>query len=111
MLGALRHVSVLATVVIVGTALGWSLFNRLEAPRRMTPQLRAALATHAAPQDIVVDVNFSIEAFHITYLQREGHIVRVERRRVYLDEVSPANIWAVARNYWVARVALQTHPQ
>ena len=81
----------------------------LAAPSRMTDRLRARLAERPATLDVLVTAKFPPEEFHIRLLQQVGTMGGVQGSTARLSSVTPANVWYVARHYWVRRIDLAQH--
>jgi hypothetical protein len=50
-------------------------------------------------------VAFAPEGFHVTRMQAIGRLIEVKGRSVFLMDVEPGDLKAMARNYWVVGVA------
>jgi len=50
-------------------------------------------------------VAFPPEGFHVTRMQAIGRLIEVKGQSVFLMDVEPQDLRAIARNYWVVGVA------
>lgn len=65
---------------------------------------QGGLAGDAGPLAIVVTLDFTPEAFHMTRLQQAGRMLGVQDRIVRLADVTPTDALALAREYWIRSV-------
>jgi hypothetical protein len=107
-LGWLRHPSVLITLAVLTLILGWQLWNGLAAGQRMSQGVQAALASGEDPLAVVVQVDFKIEPYHTQYFQQQGRIARAREGEVWLRAVPASRVTAMARNYWITRIQLES---
>jgi hypothetical protein len=50
-------------------------------------------------------VAFPPEGFHVTRMQAIGRLIEVKGHSVFLMDVEPQDLRAIARNYWIVGVA------
>lgn len=96
---------VTATAVLVAALIAWVVATGLNEAAKLSPELRAAFVERAGV-NIVVELPFAPERFHMVYFQARGRVVRAEDRRLYLRDVSPEDVRRIAGEYWVAQVRL-----
>lgn len=72
---------------------------------RLDPALREAAASGEGV-NVVIDLGFAPESFHMRQLQARGTIGLVRDTRVELHRVSPANLEELSRTPWITRVTL-----
>ena len=98
------------TVVFLTVAaaawLGWEAFIHLSAPGRIDDALERALGQNA-PVNIAVTLPFAPEDFHIRLFQTYGIVSGVRGTTVLINRVQADDVWRIARNYWVRRIAPQ----
>lgn len=82
------------------TAAAWQLWLGVEAPGKISPQLRLG----SGKVDILVELPFVPERFHVITLQRYGRVSGTQDKAVELRGVNRADLTAVARPYWVTKV-------
>jgi hypothetical protein len=91
---------VVATVVIAVVIGAYALFAHVSAGRKL-----AAIGEPEAPLGAYrITLDFAPERFHQTRLQEAGRLVEVRDRTVYMMDMTPAALRAVAGEYWVAGV-------
>jgi len=100
-----RRTVVFLAVAAVGWV-GWEAFIRLSAPGRIDDGLEWALRQNA-PVNIAVTLPFPPEDFHIRLFQGYGVVSGVRGTTVLIDRVQSDDVWQIARNYWVRRIAPQ----
>jgi hypothetical protein len=96
--GALRPLA--ATLLIVAACVAYQLWLSAGGARK----LEAAEIAPGARGGYEVLVNFAPEGFHVTRMQAIGRVMEVRERSVFLLDASPADMRALAREYWVADV-------
>jgi hypothetical protein len=79
---------------------GFQLWLTLEAPRKIAPEL----AGQSAKVNVVVELPFTPERFHLLTFQQYGRVSGADDHSVELRGVRRADLQAVARPYWVKRV-------
>ncbi|HSF06982.1 MAG TPA: hypothetical protein VLG10_14440 [Methylomirabilota bacterium] len=98
------------TVVFLALAVaawvGWEAFIHLSAPGRIDDALEEALRREASV-NIAVTLPFAPEDFHIRLFQGYGVVRGVRGTTVLIDRVQTDDVWRIARNYWVRRIASQ----
>jgi hypothetical protein len=57
-----------------------------------------------APGHYILELNFPPERFHLTRLQNAGRLIEVRNTAVYMMDVRPGAISAIAREYWVRSI-------
>jgi hypothetical protein len=102
----LRHRTVVFLLVVGALAAGWQAFIAVTAPRRLAPELAAALARQPRV-NVVVRLGFAPEEFHVRLFQEHGVVRGVQDETVLLDRVRPEDVHRLARYYWVRGIALQ----
>lgn len=89
-----------AAAVIVAVIAGWWLAAYLAAERKL-----AALLPLPDRGSYSITLDFAPERFHQQRLQEAGRLVEVRDRTVYMMDVPPAALQAIAGQYWVDRIA------
>jgi len=56
--------------------------------------------------DVIVDLNFPPETFHMSILQNVGRVQKVEGARVYLFNVSYGSLKQLSNYFWVQSIHL-----
>lgn len=79
----------------------WQGWLTVEAPGKVAPSLPRA---GGAAVDILVTLPFPPERFHVLVFQQFGRVSGTRENQVELRGVTPSDLWAVARPYWVSRV-------
>ena len=102
----LRHRTVVFLLVVAALAGGWETYTALAAPRRLAPELAAALAREPRV-NVAVRLGFAPEEFHIRLFQGYGVVRGVQGTTVLLDRVRAEDVGRLARYYWVHKIALQ----
>ncbi len=102
----LRHRTVAFLLVVAALAAGWEAFVALSAPRRLAPEVAAALAREPR-LNVAVRLGFAPEEFHIRLFQGYGVVRGVQGTTVLLDRVRAEDVGRLARYYWVRRITLQ----
>lgn len=101
----LRHRTVLFLLAVLLLGLGWEVFVRWSAPRRID----AGLARALRPQghvSVAVTLGFAPEDFHIRLFQGYGVVSGVQGTTVLMSRVRAEDVPRIARHYWVRRIAL-----
>lgn len=88
-------------LVAVATYLIWHGWLMVTASGKIASGLLRAGETTV---DVWVTLPFPPERFHVLFFQKFGRVSGTEDRRVELRGVRVADLRAVARPYWVARV-------
>ena len=57
---------------------------------------------------MVVHVDFKTERYHNEYFQDQGRVARATDHDVWLRAVPPEHVRAMARNYWISRISLES---
>lgn len=102
----LRHRTVLFLLVVGMLAAGWEVYVARTAPRRLAPEVVAAL-TREPRVNITVRLGFAPEEFHIRLFQEYGVVRGVRGTTVLLDRVRAEDVGRLARYYWVLGITLQ----
>jgi hypothetical protein len=68
-------------------------------------KLAALEAPPNARGDYRITLAFPPERFHQVLLQEKGRLVEVRGNTVFMKDIDPAALRAIARNYWVESVA------
>jgi hypothetical protein len=105
----LRHRTVLFLLAVAVLAAGWQAYLALTAPRRLAPEVTAALARQPRV-NVAVRLGFAPEEFHIRLFQDHGVVRGVQGTTVLLDRVPPADVQRIARYYWVQAITLRSSP-
>jgi hypothetical protein len=103
----LRHRTVVFLLVVAVLAAGWEVLIALTAPRRVAPELAAALARQPRV-NVTVRLGFAPEEFHIRLFQEYGVVRGVRGTTVLLDRVRAEDVGRLARYYWVREIAPQS---
>jgi hypothetical protein len=90
----------IATAAIVAVVLAYVAAAHVAAARKLAPL--GALDTRGSYR---ITLDFAPERFHQQRLQDAGRLVEVRERSVYMMDVAPAAIRAIAGEYWVHDVA------
>ena len=90
----------LAVALVVG---GFAAYGRLTAPGRIDPALARGLAK-GGYADIAVVLPFPPEQFHVNLLQQVGTVRGVRGNVVLVGRVPAAEVWHLARYYWIRRI-------
>ena len=101
----LRYPAIATGVVIVALLLYW-LAGSIGADRK----LRALAEPPAARGNYTITLDFAPERFHQVLLQDRGRLVEVRGNTVYMKDVAPAALRAIAREYWVESIAHWSAP-
>jgi hypothetical protein len=101
-----RHRTVVFLLVVAALAAGWHAFLTVTAPRRLAPEVAAALAREPR-LNVAVRLGFAPEEFHIRLFQEYGVVRGVQGTTVLLDRVRAEDVGRLARYYWVRGIALQ----
>jgi hypothetical protein len=102
----LRHRTVVFLLVVAALAAGWQAFIALTAPRRLAPEVAAALAREPRV-NVRVRLGFAPEEFHVRLFQEYGVVRGVQETTVLLDRVRAEDVRRLARYYWVHGITLQ----
>lgn len=95
------------TCLVVILVLAWNLWNSVASSSRIDEALLQKMKIDDGPFDILVEVNFKLERYHIDYFQqRQGRVVSIENSRVQLANVPTSEIVAMSRAYWVRKISL-----
>lgn len=91
---------IVAAGVIVAVLAGWWLVAYFAAERKLAP-----LRPLPERGSYSITLAFAPERFHQQRLQEAGRLVEVHERTVYLMDVAPGALHAIAGQYWVDGVA------
>ncbi|MCL4395007.1 MAG: hypothetical protein M1482_09440 [Chloroflexi bacterium] len=97
---------------VLVVALGLFVFNvwsYAQAPAKIDPRL-AAGADPNQKVNIVVELNFPPERFHVDALQNYGRVAGADGDKVQLRNVTLDGVQALARTYWVKSITLAPNP-
>jgi hypothetical protein len=100
---ALRHRTVGFLLVVALLWGGWEAYLSVSAPGRLDPALAPALE-RGSPVDVAITLGFPPEDFHIRIFQTHGVVSGVRGTTVLLNRVAPAEVWRMARYYWVRQI-------
>ena len=95
----LRHRSIAATCTVVAMVVVFQIWSYREGSKK----LQIDMGEELAPQ-VVVELAFAPETFHIQRLQAIGAIQRVEHHRVFLKRVAVKDLERLSRNYWIVSI-------
>lgn len=107
----LRYPPVFVTLIIMVAVLVLGVLNNAQAPQRLSPGVRAALAEKEVVLSVVVQLDFKSERYHTDYFQQQGRIARANANAIWLRGVPAENVRAMARNYWITRISLESEVQ
>jgi hypothetical protein len=93
------RVPLIATAVIVVVLAGGWATSLVSAQRKLEP-----LGPTAPRGDYRVTLDFAPERFHQLRLQEAGRLVEVRGNTVFLRDVTPPALRAIAGEYWVGTV-------
>ena len=91
---------VIVTVLVASAVLAYLAAGEIGAQRKL-----AALEPLAAKGSYEITLAFAPERFHQLLLQDQGRLVGVKGSTVYMKDVDPHALAAIARNYWVESIA------
>lgn len=87
---------------VLGLYLCWQAWLTLAAPGKVSTDI-----DRSKPRvNLLVSLPFRPERFHVLQFQKYGRVSGTTDTAVELRGVSPAQLHALARPYWVARVEL-----
>jgi hypothetical protein len=89
-----------AAGVILAVIAGWWIAASIAADRKLT-----ALEPLPERGSYRITLDFAPERFHQQRLQEAGRLVEVRDRTVYMMDVTPKALHAIAGQYWVDSVA------
>jgi hypothetical protein len=95
------RVPVVATGIVAAVLVAWWVAAFVAAERKLAGV--APLTDSRGSYRITLE--FAPERFHQLRLQEAGRLVEVRERTVYMKDVSPAALRAIAGEYWVDTVA------
>jgi len=94
------RIPVAAASVIAAVLAGWWLAAHFAAERKL-----ASLQPLPGRGSYSITLDFAPERFHQQRMQEAGRLVEVRDRTVYLMDVTPKSLHAIAGEYWVDKVA------
>jgi hypothetical protein len=95
------RVPAIASAVIAAVLAAWWIASLSAAHRKL-----ASLAPVDAPRGHYrITLDFAPERFHQLRLQEAGRLVEVRGNTVFMMDVSPDDLRAIAGNYWVDHIA------
>ncbi len=94
----------IATALLFGLYYG---YGYVTAPSRLTPALKAHLATNAGKVDLLVTSKFPPEEFHIRIYQELGSMRGVKDSTAKLVSVTPSGLRTLSQYYWVEKIDLK----
>ena len=103
----LRHRTVVFLLAVALLAVAWQAYITLTVPRRLAPEVAAALARQPRV-NVSVRLGFAPEEFHIRLFQGHGVVRGVQGTSVLLDRVPAADVERIARYYWVQAITLRS---
>jgi hypothetical protein len=103
----IKRPPVWATLLILGCIIIWQVWNVSAASQRMSPALREIVAQGDMKVDIVVQLGFKVEGYHINFFQRQqGRVGRIKDQEVLLKRVPTESVTSLARHYWISHIVL-----
>jgi hypothetical protein len=103
----LKKPPVWATLLILGCIIIWQIWNVSAASQRMSPALREIVAQGNTKVDIVVQLDFKVEGYHINFFQhQQGWVGRIKDQEVLLKRVPTESVISLARHYWISHIVL-----
>src|SRR5579864_6245769 len=96
----LRSRPIVVTAVLIVLVAVWSAWLHISGDAKVSP----ILLRNGDRKDVVIELRFPPEKFHMLLLQELGRIQSVNGRNIHVLEVSPARIREFARHYWVASI-------
>lgn len=103
----IKNLPVWVTLLILIVVLVWQAWNTVATRQRMSPALREVVVRGDGTVDIVVQLDFKLEAYHINFFQKqEGRVGRVKDQEVLLKRVPAKSVKSIARNYWISKIML-----
>jgi hypothetical protein len=94
------------TLTVAALAIMWTAWLYASADSKVSREL----LTGTERRDVVVELRFPPEKFHMVLLQELGRIQAVQDRRIRLLDVPPARIRDFARHYWVVSISSLASP-
>ena len=98
--------SILLILAVLAIALGWEIYGRVSSEVRMTTAVKEALAT-GEPVNVVLELPFAPEQFHIKLLQKYGTVSGVSHEAVTVRRIKPGDLRELAKSYWIKRIDLE----
>ncbi len=103
----IKNPPVWTTLLILSAVLVWQVWNVGAAQQRMSPALRKVVAQGDGTVDIVVQLDFKLEGYHINFFQsQDGRVGRIKDQDVLLKRVPTESVKSIARNYWISKILL-----
>ena len=90
-----------ATALLLTALFGFWLAGQIGAQHK----LAAVAPPPQARGDYRITLAFAPERFHQVLLQEKGRLVEVRGNTVFMKDVDPAALRAIAKNYWVESIA------
>jgi hypothetical protein len=90
--------------IVIGAILAWLAWQgwlSLAAPGKVSPEIDRSRAR----VNLLITLPFRPERFHVLMFQKYGRVSGTTDDSVELRGVAPVNLNAIARYYWVRRVA------
>jgi len=101
----ITHKSVLTLIIIALLILGWNILSPVYAQTKLSPELRQTLQEgNERYVNIIIQLKFGPEQFHINIFQDLGVVTKVEGTNVFMRRVPLEEIIKIARQYWVVKV-------
>lgn len=97
----LRARPIWATLLVLVAIAAWQLSGSIAAARKLAA---GGLDDLSAPAHVEVVVDIEPEQFHMFAFQAAGRLVEVAAPSVYLMDVPPDRLHALAAHYWVAEI-------
>ncbi len=103
---SLLHNTGMQTVLVVVLALAlFQVWLYAQAPAKIDPRVTTTIAENGRA-NILVELNFPPERYHIQALQNFGRIGGADGNEVTLRNVNQDGIESLARTYWVKSIRL-----
>ena len=93
-----------ATALLFGLYYG---YGYVTAPSRLTPALKAHLATNPEKLALLVKTKFPPEEFHIRIYQNLGSMRGVKGATAELVSVPPTGLRTLSQYYWIEKIDLK----
>lgn len=104
-----RSITGKSLIVLVVCLSLWHGWLAMAAPRKIDPEVYAAME-RGRRIDVLVELKFPPERFHVLTFQRFGRVSGTRENTVELRGVQPKAIPEVSRFYWVRNVKLLPRP-
>jgi hypothetical protein len=99
----LHHRTTRFVLVVAALAVVWQAYLGLSSSRRIAADLAARLDA-GSHHDVAVTLGFAPEDFHMRVFQAHGVVSGVKGTTVQLKRVTPTDVRAISRYYWVQSI-------